>query len=112
MSSSTAPRRLPYGRACLRALVLLLALLVPGTHAEIHAAPAAFAAAGETAAEYDVLDGALRPPARTAHRPVAPLRPAPLPDPAPGAARGPAGTAPLGSSYPPHPALSTVVLRC
>ncbi|MFD9000775.1 hypothetical protein ACFV0T_07315 [Streptomyces sp. NPDC059582] len=112
MSSSTAPRRTPYGRAWLRALVLLLALLVPGTHAEVHAAPAVSGVSGETTVEYDILDGALRPPARTAHRPAAPLRPAPLPDPAPGAARGPACTAPLGSAYPPHPALSTVVLRC
>ncbi|MFF4832265.1 hypothetical protein [Streptomyces sp. NPDC001315] len=108
--SSTAPHLPPYGRGWLRVLVLLLALLVPVTHAEVHAAPAV-AASGETV-EYDALDTALRPPARAAHRPMVPTRPAPLQDPAPEAAESQAGRAPVETSCAPHAALRTVVLRC
>ncbi|MBK3571798.1 hypothetical protein JHN47_50010, partial [Streptomyces sp. MBT62] len=66
---STA-RSLPRSRAWLRALVLLLALLVPGAHAEMRAVPVASSV--ETTIEYDVLDtatAALRPSALAVHRP-------------------------------------------
>ncbi|MER5749545.1 hypothetical protein [Streptomyces sp. NPDC002088] len=110
--SSSAPHLPSYGRGWLRALVLLLALLVPGAHAEIHAAPAVAASGGTV--EYDVvLDTALRPPARAAaHRPAVPPRPAPLQDPAPEAAESRAGLAPVETSCAPHATLRTVVLRC
>lgn len=104
----STPRTLPRGRTWLRAFVLMLALLMPGAHSGTHAAPSV--AVGEIA-EYDVLDTALRPPARAAHRPVAPLRPAPRPTARPGAPT----TTPLPT--PPQPpytprAVRTVVLRC
>jgi hypothetical protein len=95
-------------RALLRAFVLLLALLVPGAHSGAHAATPVVA--GEIA-EYDVLDTALRPPARAAHRPVAPLRPTAPPAPA---FRAPAGhplPAPPRPPYSLH-TLRSVVLRC
>lgn len=102
-------RNLPRSRVWLRALVLLLALLVPGTHTEARATPVASSV--ETTIEYDVLDtaAALRPPSLTVQRPAAPLRPAPAPAPGvPARRRLPA---------PPEPsytlsALRTVVLRC
>ncbi|MCX4881962.1 MULTISPECIES: hypothetical protein [unclassified Streptomyces] len=103
---STA-RHLPRGHAWLRTLVLLLALLVPGAHAEVHATPVA---AAETVG-YDALDAALRPPAEAVRPAVAVLRPAPLPAPAPAT---PAGRPRQAPPRPPHalPALRTVVLRC
>ncbi|WP_405949148.1 hypothetical protein OG588_24275 [Streptomyces prunicolor] len=110
MSTRVSPaHRLPRSHVWLRALVLLLALLVPGTHAEMRATPVASSV--ETTIEYDVLDtaAALRPVSLTVHRPTAPLRPAP----------GPAATAPRARSFPAPPsppytlrALRTVVLRC
>ncbi|MEV5531622.1 hypothetical protein [Streptomyces prunicolor] len=110
MSTRVSPARsLPRSHAWLRALVLLLALLVPGTHAEMRAMPVA--ASAETTIEYDVLDtaAALRPVSLTVHRPTAPLRPAP----------GPAARAPRARSFPAPPSppytlrvLRTVVLRC
>ncbi|MCX4763302.1 hypothetical protein OG562_20475 [Streptomyces sp. NBC_01275] len=102
--SSPAPR-LPRSRAWLRVLVLLLALLATGAPVEASAAPVV---AGEIA-EYDVLDAALRPVAG-APRPVVPLRPAPLPGPAPGVPDRSAHASPR----PPYAlrALRTVVLRC
>jgi hypothetical protein len=98
-----------HSRTWLRVLVLLLALWVPGAHAQAQAAPALTAAA-ETA-EHDGLDTALRPPSRTVHRADVPERPAPLPDPALGRpAPHPCLAAP-GAPY--APALPrTVVLRC
>ncbi|GAA3796210.1 hypothetical protein GCM10022403_032580 [Streptomyces coacervatus] len=102
-------RSLPRGRAWLRTLVLLLALLVPGTHVEVHAAPSA---ATETV-EYDALDAALRPPADALHCTVVALRPTPLQAPAP--APGTPADRPLpGPPRPPHAltALRSVVLRC
>jgi hypothetical protein len=109
---STA-RSLPRSRAWLRALVLLLALLVPGTPAETHTTPVAASVAGpvETTAEYDVLDppAALRPPSLTVHRATAPLRPAPAP--ASGNAVRRHLPAPHGPSYTLR-AQRTVVLRC
>ncbi|MEV0737659.1 hypothetical protein AB0I51_17160 [Streptomyces sp. NPDC050549] len=104
---STA-RSLPRSRAWLRALVLLLALLVPGTHAEMRVMPVASSV--ETTIEYDVLDtAAVRPPSLTVHRATAPLRPAPAP-----VFHGPASRslpAPHGPSYTLR-ARRTVVLRC
>ncbi|MGW0334148.1 hypothetical protein ACWD0J_20165 [Streptomyces sp. NPDC003011] len=102
----TGPR-LPRHRAWPRLLVLLLALLVPGSPAEVSATPVAAA----ELVEYDALDTVLRPPARGAHRPAVPLRPAPLTGPAPGVPE----SRPLPA--PPRPpyalrALRTVVLRC
>ncbi|MFG3152645.1 hypothetical protein ACGF7W_11415 [Streptomyces sp. NPDC048219] len=63
-----------------RALVLLLALLVPCAHAQAAAAPPPVVAAesggtggpGGTATEYDHLDTAPRAPARIARRPAPP----------------------------------------
>lgn len=106
---SPSARTLPRSRAWLRAFVLLLALLVPGAHSGTHITTPV--AVGEIA-EYDVLDTALRPPARAAHRPVAPLRPAQRPAPAHGV---PVGPPPLPT--PPQPpytprTLRSVVLRC
>jgi len=110
MSTRVSPtHRLPRSRVWLRALVLLLALLVPGTHAEMRATPVASSV--ETTIEYDVLDtaAALRPVSLTVRRPTAPLRPAP----------GPASPAPRVRSFPAPPSppytlrtLRTVVLRC
>ncbi|MFJ1972822.1 hypothetical protein ACIO93_29570 [Streptomyces sp. NPDC087903] len=103
-------RSLPRSRAGLRALVLLLVLLVPGAHTGAHAVPTTAVASGETS-EHDGLDTALRPPARAAHRPVAPVRPAPLPRPAPGTAQSRTPSAPVRTAYAPNP-LRCVVLRC
>jgi hypothetical protein len=103
----SSARSLPRGRVWLRVLALLLAVLVPGAPAAATATPVV---AVETA-EYDVLDTALRPPARAAHRPAVPLRPALLPEAAPGVPEGPALPVPPRQPYV-LPALRTVVLRC
>ncbi|MFF3336955.1 hypothetical protein ACFYWX_46990 [Streptomyces sp. NPDC002888] len=105
---STA-RGLPRGRAWLRVLVVLLAVLVPGAHAEAPTAPVG-AAVGESV-EYDALDTLLRPPSRHAHRSAAPLRPAPLPASPPGVLADLPLPAPPGPPYTPH-ILRSVVLRC
>ncbi|MDQ0991768.1 hypothetical protein [Streptomyces sp. V3I7] len=106
---STAPHRLPRGRAWPRVLVLLLALLVPGARSEVHAAPTP-AAAGEIV-EYDVLDVALRPPVRPVRHTAVPLRPAPLPTRPP--ADPPEFRLPAPERSPSTPpALRSVVLRC
>ncbi|MFH0521748.1 hypothetical protein ACHBTE_31780 [Streptomyces sp. M41] len=107
--SSTA-RSLPRSRAWLRALVLLLALLVPGAHAQAHAVPTVAATLGE-AAEHDVLDTALRPPARADRRGTAGPRPEPPPSPAPATRPCLPRPAPPQPPYLP-PFLRTVVLRC
>ncbi|MGQ4382261.1 hypothetical protein [Streptomyces sp. SAS_270] len=121
-------RSLPRSHAWLRALVLLLALTVPGAHAVggvVHAAstvsgagigtgagsgPGSGSGSGEIA-EYDVLDTVLQPPARSAHRrPCVPLRRAPAP-----AALGRAPGAPQVRPRPAPPlpySLRSVVLRC
>ncbi|MGN9755504.1 hypothetical protein [Streptomyces sp. SD31] len=107
---STARRPL-LSHAWLRVLVLLLALLVPGTHTQAHAVPMAAGASAELA-EHDVLDTLLRPPARPDRRNTVRLRPAPLPKQAPPGVRAcPARPAPPRSPYVPH-VLRTVVLRC
>ncbi|MFI7499565.1 hypothetical protein ACIBVL_13855 [Streptomyces sp. NPDC049687] len=103
MSTARRPAR---SRTLLRALVLLLALLVPGTPAEVTAAPVA---AGEIV-EFDTLDTALRP-APCTPRPAAPPRPAARPAPAPGE---PAQWSRPVAPTPPYALLTlrTVVLRC
>ncbi|WP_369029004.1 hypothetical protein [Streptomyces adonidis] len=92
-----------------RVLVLLLALLVPGTAA--HCGAAESVVMGSAAAEYDVHDTAVRPPGRYGHRHVVPLRPAPRPP----SARHPMATAGHPFPVPPRPmprAPRSVVLRC
>ncbi|MEU0028824.1 hypothetical protein [Streptomyces sp. NPDC006335] len=101
-------RRPPGSRDWLRALVLLLALLVPGAHVQAHTMPPV--PAGEIV-EYDVLDTALRPPARTVHRAAVPLRPVPWPETVPGVSADPPVPAPPRPPYA-LPALRSVVLRC
>ncbi|MEU6811795.1 hypothetical protein ABZ920_23015 [Streptomyces sp. NPDC046831] len=113
---STAPhvRRTARRGGCVRVLVLLLALFLPGAHTAGFTAPvpAVSGQAGGTAAEQDHLDAALRPPVRNAERaPVLPLRPVPRPVPPATPAVG------RGVAAPPHPspllrALRSVVLRC
>ncbi|PWI16560.1 hypothetical protein DI272_22145 [Streptomyces sp. Act143] len=98
-------------RTWLRAFVLLLALLVPGAPAGAPAATAVTPVVSAEIAEYDVLDTALRPPARSAHGPAVPLRPAPRP------AAAPRLPEPRPASAPTHPPsslrpLRSVVLRC
>ncbi|MFI6015349.1 hypothetical protein ACIBAG_42430 [Streptomyces sp. NPDC051243] len=110
---STA-RNLPHSRTWLRALVLLLALLVPGAHAQAHAVPAVLGVSGEVA-EHDVLDPALRPPVRADRRGTV-RRCGPAPAPAPSPMPTPAvpvrlRDAPPRPPYVPH-ILRTVVLRC
>ncbi|MFK4106011.1 hypothetical protein ACI2L1_39340 [Streptomyces sp. NPDC019531] len=103
MSSARRPR---YGRTWLRTLVLLLALLVPAAPMnEAHGV-----GAGEIV-EYDVLDTAVRPPARVVHRTAARLRTAPRSEAAPAV---PAHRPVPGSPQPPYapPAPRSVVLRC
>ncbi|MET8948125.1 hypothetical protein ABZX30_32470 [Streptomyces sp. NPDC004542] len=110
---STA-RRPPRSRAWLRVLVLLLALSVPGAQAQAAPMPPAPSVPSVSSGEstgYDLLEPALRPPSCSAHRAGVPLRPVPLPDPAPGRPRGrrlPAPPRPPYASY----ALRSVVLRC
>ncbi|MFC9681950.1 hypothetical protein [Streptomyces sp. NPDC056948] len=106
----TVPRG-TFRNSWLRVFVLLLALLVPGAHAEAHTGPTVTVSGESTAVECDVLDTALRPSARAARRTAVPLRPAPLPAP------GPAHTAPRPVPVPPGPPhdprpLRSEVLRC
>ncbi|MFI7408136.1 hypothetical protein ACIBU0_05625 [Streptomyces sp. NPDC049627] len=108
----SSARSFPRSRTWLRVLVLLLALLVPGAHAQVHALPAVAEVSGE-AAEQDVLDTVLRPPARTDRRSPVRLLPAPVPAPkqAPGDPACHPRSAPPRPPYVPH-ILRTVVLRC
>ncbi|MER6030441.1 hypothetical protein [Streptomyces sp. NPDC001851] len=102
----------PRSRTWLRVLVLLLALWVPGVHAQAQAAPA-LGVPAETFEHdgTDVLDPLVRPPARVVHRADVPERPAPLADPAP--ARPAAPRCPAAPRVPYAPSLlRTVVLRC
>jgi hypothetical protein len=96
-------------RTWLRVLVLLLALLVPGAHAQAHALPPVAAAA--EIAEQDVPDTALRPVARAERRTAVRQRPGPSQGPATGTPAGTRRCAPPRPSYVPH-ILRTVVLRC
>jgi hypothetical protein len=103
---STAPS-LPRNRAWLRVLVLMLAVLVPGAHAEVHAAPGM----SVEIVEHDVLDAAARPPAQIVRRAVVRLRPAPLQHLAPGATPSGHPPVPPRAPYAPH-TLRSVILRC
>ncbi|MER7403102.1 hypothetical protein ABT373_11585 [Streptomyces sp. NPDC000070] len=94
-----------------RVLVLLLALLVPGAHAEAHTGPTATVSGESTAVECDALDTALRPPARSTRRTPVPLRPTPLPNPGPAYAAPHPAPVPPGPRYDPRP-LRSEVLRC
>ncbi|MDT0609834.1 hypothetical protein [Streptomyces lancefieldiae] len=99
--------------AWLRALVLLLALLVPCTHVTAQAPSAAAVGsggAGGAAGEYDHLETVARAPARVARRV---LVPPPLP-PFPAAARRAHGSRALTPPVPtgPPPSPRSVVLRC
>ncbi|QWB24603.1 MULTISPECIES: hypothetical protein [Streptomyces] len=94
-----------------RVLVLLLALLLPGAHAEACTGPAVAVSGEGTVVECDVLDTVLRPSARGARRAAVPPRPAPRPAP------GPVYTAPRPVPVPPSPThgsrhLRSEVLRC
>ncbi|MFI8171015.1 hypothetical protein ACIPM2_03615 [Streptomyces sp. NPDC086081] len=94
-----------------RVLVLLLALLVPGTHAAAHTVPALPAVGESTAVEHDVLDTVLRPAARSTRRAVVPLRPAPFPGPAPACTARHPVPVPPNPPHDPRPPRSEV-LRC
>ncbi|MGP2439205.1 hypothetical protein [Streptomyces sp. JW3] len=116
-SGSRPPSPAARRRAWARVLVLLLALLVPGTYAQAQAGPPAAVTGdtgGGTAAEYDLLDSALRAPARATRRGAAPRRPAPRPPRTPRPTASPAARCAAPALPPPsfrHPARS-VVLRC
>ncbi|MFJ8592047.1 hypothetical protein [Streptomyces sp. NPDC093598] len=101
----------PRRNAWLRVLVLLLALLVPGAHAEAHAGPVAVVSGEGTTAECDVLDTTLRPPARGSRRTAVPLSPAPLQDPGPAYTAQRPVPAPTNPPHAPRP-LRSEVLRC
>ncbi|MFE1443271.1 hypothetical protein [Streptomyces sp. NPDC058739] len=109
MSTTSRPaRRLTWPRV----LVLVLALLL-GTPPGVGGLTApALTVPGESV-EYDVLDSALRPPARSARRPAAPPRPAQAPA-GPAAPRTGPGPLRPASPRPPYAlrGLRTVVLRC
>ncbi|MFF7793783.1 hypothetical protein [Streptomyces sp. NPDC007991] len=94
-----------------RVLVLLLALLVPGAHAEAHAGPTAAVSGESTAVERDVLDAAPRPPAQGARRTAVPVRPTPLPSSGSAYAAPHPVPGPPGPRYDPRP-LRCEVLRC
>ncbi|MGW0191238.1 hypothetical protein ACWDV7_36740 [Streptomyces sp. NPDC003362] len=105
---SAAPS-LPRSRAGLRVLVLLLALLIPGSHVEATGMPVA---AGEVA-EADLVVVAPRPVVRSARRAAVPRPPLRT------GATGPARCLPghLPAAPPPAPpytlrTLRSVVLRC
>ncbi|MFF9030597.1 hypothetical protein [Streptomyces iakyrus] len=110
MSPEPQPEpRGPRRHIWLRVLVLLLALLVPGAHAEALTGPTATVSGESTTVECDVLDTVLRPPARGVRRTAAPTAPAPLPEPAHTARL--ARPVPADPPYDPRP-LRSEVLRC
>ncbi|MFI7014220.1 hypothetical protein [Streptomyces sp. NPDC050164] len=109
-----APQPVPRGtrrHGWPRVLVLLLALLVPGAHTEAHTGPTATVSGESTAVECDVLDTALRPPARGTQRIAVPLRLTPLPTPGPAHAAPHPVPVPPGPRHDPRP-LRSEVLRC
>ncbi|EFL33250.1 predicted protein [Streptomyces viridochromogenes DSM 40736] len=111
---SPAPQPVPRGtrpNAWLRVLVLLLALLVPGAHAEAHTGAVAAVSGESTAVECDVLDTAPRPPARVVRRTAVPLRPALLTSPGPAYTARRAVPVPPGTPHALRPPRSEV-LRC
>ncbi|MFF5366047.1 hypothetical protein [Streptomyces sp. NPDC013187] len=109
-----APQPVPRGprrHAWPRVLVLLLALLVPGAHAEAHSGWTAPVSGENTTVECDLLDTALRPPARGVRRVAAPPSPAPLPGPGPAGATQRSLPVPPSPPHDPRP-LRSEVLRC
>ncbi|MEU6181960.1 hypothetical protein [Streptomyces coeruleorubidus] len=94
-----------------RVLVLLLALLVPGAHAEAHTGPTATVSGESTAVECDIPDTAQRPPARGARRAAVPMRPTPLPSTGPEYGAPQPAPVPAGPRHDPRP-LRSEVLRC
>lgn len=106
---STARPRVSRVRLWYRALVLLLALSVPGGHVAVAQAGPVPGSVQEC--EHDVPATPARSGARAPHRAEIPDRTAPLPGPAPappGAEAGPERTRPPYTA----PLLRTVVLRC
>ncbi|MET9734232.1 hypothetical protein ABZZ79_27385 [Streptomyces sp. NPDC006458] len=105
--------RLARGRTWPRMLVLVLALLLGAPPVTGGLTAPALAVPGESV-EYDVLDTALRPPARSAHRPAAPTRPAAAPHRPAAPRQGPGHPLRPASPRPPYAlrGLRTVVLRC
>ncbi|MFJ7340560.1 hypothetical protein ACIQU3_09720 [Streptomyces sp. NPDC101110] len=102
-----APRR----HVRLRVLVLLLALLLPGAHAEAYTGVTAPVPAEHTTVECDLLDTAPRPAPRAARRVTDPPAPA-LPT-----GSGPTRPARRSTPVPPSPPhdprpLRSEVLRC
>ncbi|MFC9130189.1 hypothetical protein ACFT4A_25480 [Streptomyces sp. NPDC057099] len=109
-----APQPVPRGarrKAWPRVFVLLLALLLPGAHAEAYTGPMATVSGESAAVECDVLDTALRPSARGARRAAVPLRPAPLPAPGPAYTATRPAPVPWSPIHDPRP-LRSEVLRC
>ncbi|MEV6180394.1 hypothetical protein [Streptomyces sp. NPDC052015] len=105
----SSTRTLPLGHIWLRAVVLLLAVLLPGRPAE---AASTLPVAAAEIVEYDSLDTALRPTGSGSHRTLAPPpRPAPGRPPAPAVPPGRPLPVPHASPYRPD-ALRCVVLRC
>ncbi|MFE4665969.1 hypothetical protein ACFRI7_10460 [Streptomyces sp. NPDC056716] len=111
---TVVPRRhSPHPTWWLRTALLLLALLVPGTHTGAHALPLTVGVHenGGTAAECDLLDSALRPVTRVSRRPATAARPVPERPAPPGRAAHRPHPAPPAPSYSLHH-LRSVVLRC
>ncbi|MER5834530.1 hypothetical protein ABT116_27790 [Streptomyces sp. NPDC002130] len=109
-----APQPVPRGprrHARLRVLVLLLALLVPGAHAEAHTGWTAPVSGENTTVECDLFDTALRPPARGARRVAVPPATAPFPAPGPSYAAQRSVPVPPNPPHGPRPPRSEV-LRC
>ncbi|EGX56226.1 hypothetical protein SZN_29013 [Streptomyces zinciresistens K42] len=107
-------RRLPGSRTWLRVVVLLFAVLLPGTHAQAHSQHLVVGAPAEVA-EHDLLDASLRAPARTGRRGVVRVAVRPRSGPPPAASRrvpvSRRACAPPREPYLP-PVPRTVVLRC
>ncbi|MER7894938.1 hypothetical protein ABTX62_01995 [Streptomyces sp. NPDC096046] len=111
---TSAPQPVPRGprrNTWLRVLVLLLALLVPGAHAEAHAGSTAAVSGDSTTVGCDVLDAVLRPPVRGSRRTAVPPGPAPLRAPGPASPAHRSGPVPPSPAYDPRP-LRSEVLRC
>ncbi|MER7478955.1 hypothetical protein ABTX60_15080 [Streptomyces sp. NPDC126510] len=109
-----APQPVPRGphrHAWLRVLVLLLALLAPGAHAEAHTGWTAPVSGENPTVECDLFDTAPRPPARGARRVAVPPATAPIPGPGPANAAQRPVPVPPSPPHDPRP-LRSEVLRC
>ncbi|MGW0610231.1 hypothetical protein [Streptomyces sp. NPDC002788] len=103
--------RVPRRPAWLRVLVLLLALLVPGAHAEAHTGPPATVSGESTTVVCDLLDTAPRPSPRGSRRTA--VAPRPAPPPGPGPAHTTRSPVPVRRDPPPDPRPPrSEVLRC